>query len=611
MSICKASEVLKARRTYQCVAATKDEGTQQMDVFRRPDRGGVMRYSEMFLPTAREVPADAEIVSHQLMIRAGMIRKLSSGIYSYLPLGYRVVRKVEEIVREEMDRAGAQEVSMPVVQPAELWQESGRWELYGKELLRFKDRREHDYCLGPTHEEVITDLVRHEIKTYRQLPRNLYQIQTKFRDEIRPRFGVMRCREFVMKDAYSFDVDEKGAEVSYRKMYDAYRRIFERCGLRFRAVEADSGNIGGSFSHEFMVIADSGEDGLVYCDSCNYAANLEKAEALRPDEQKKDKEALRAIEEVFTPQLRTIEEVSNFLKMPPDRLVKTLVFNADGAPVVVLVRGDEEINEIKVKTYLGCAALELADDALIHSVTGAPRGFAGAIGIKEEIIADYSVMNMTNFVMGANREDYHVINVNMGCDIAIKAFADLRLVRESAPCPRCKKPLRLARGIEVGHVFKLGTKYSKALKATYLDKNGREQMMIMGCYGIGIGRTVAAAIEQNHDEQGIIWPVPIAPFHVIITPVNVKGEPLARAAEGLYRALAEKGVEVILDDRDERAGVKFADADLIGVPLRVTIGPKRLAEGNVEVRNRRSGETLIMSLQEAQEFIIDFTSRER
>lgn len=569
-----------------------------------------MRYSEMFLPTVREVPADAETVSHQLMIRAGMIRKLTSGIYSYLPFGYRVVRKVEEIVREEMNRAGAQEVSLPVVQPAELWQESGRWELYGKELLRFNDRHGRDYCLAPTHEEVITDLVRHEIKTYRQLPRNLYQIQTKFRDEVRPRFGVMRCREFVMKDAYSFDADEEGAEVSYRMMYDAYRRIFERCGLRFRAVEADSGNIGGSFSHEFMVIADSGEDVLVYCDSCNYAANLEKAEALRPDAQEMDREAFLALEEVYTPQVRTIEEVSNFLKMPADRLVKTLVFNADGAPAVVLVRGNEEINEVKVKNYLGCAVLELADDALIRSVTGAPRGFAGAVGIKGEIIADYSVMNMTNFVMGANREDYHFINVNMGRDVTVKAFADLRLVGESAPCPRCERPLHIARGIEVGHVFKLGTKYSKALRAVYLDKNGQEQKMVMGCYGIGIGRTVAAAIEQNHDEQGIIWPMPIAPFHVMITPVNVKDESLVQAAEGLYLALTEKGVEVILDDRDERAGVKFADADLIGVPLRVTIGPKRLAGGNVEIRNRKSGETLVMPLQEAKTFIVNFIRKE-
>ena len=569
-----------------------------------------MRYSEMFLPTVREAPADAETVSHQLMIRAGMIRKLTSGIYSYLPFGLRAVRKVEEIVREEMNRAGAQEVSMPVVQPAELWQESGRWEYYGKELLRFKDRHDRDYCLAPTHEEVITDLVRYEIKTYRQLPKNLYQIQTKFRDEIRPRFGVMRCREFVMKDAYSFDADEEGAEISYRKMFEAYQRIFERCGLRFRAVEADSGNIGGSFSHEFMVMADSGEDGLVFCDSCNYAANLEKSEAARPEEQKPDEASFLALEEVHTPDVRTIEEVSSFLKVTPDRIIKTLIFNADGMPVAVLIRGDEEVNEIKVKNYLGCAALELGDDAMIQGMTGAPRGFAGAVGIKGKVIADYSVMNMINFVMGANKEDYHLINVNAGRDFTVNAFADLRIVSEGASCPRCENSLSLARGIEVGHVFKLGTKYSKALKAVYLDNKGQEQTMIMGCYGIGIGRTVAAAIEQNHDEQGIIWPMPIAPFQVIVTPVNVKDEALATAAEKLYAALQEKGIEVLLDDRDERAGVKFADADLIGIPLRVTIGPKKLAEGNVEIRNRKSGETKIVSLPEVQEFIVNFVSRE-
>ena len=569
-----------------------------------------MRYSEMFLPTVREVPADAETVSHQLMIRAGMIKKLTSGIYSYLPLGYRVIRKVEQIVREEMNRAGAQEVYMPVVQPAELWQESGRWELYGKELLRFKDRHDRDYCLGPTHEEVITDLVRHEIKTYRQLPRNLYQIQTKFRDEIRPRFGVMRCREFTMKDGYSFDADEAGAEITYGKMYDAYRRIFERCGLRFRAVEADSGNIGGSFSHEFMVIADSGEDGLVFCSSCEYAANLEKAEIAIPPPKVIDKEAMLPRKEVHTPQARTIEEVSAFLRVAPDKLVKMLVFDADGKPVVILVRGDEEINEIKVKNYLGCTSLALADDDMIYEVTGAPRGFAGAVGIKGNIIADYSVINMTNFVTGANREDYHLINVNTGRDFEIKDFADLRFAREAAPCARCGNPLRLARGIEVGHVFKLGTKYSQAMKAVYLDRNGREQTMIMGCYGIGIGRTVAASIEQNHDEQGIIWPMPIAPYHVIITPVNMKDKPLADVAERLYRELSERGMEVILDDRDERAGVKFADADLIGIPLRVTIGPKKLAEGKVEVRERKTGRVSVVLLAEATDYIVAFVDRE-
>jgi prolyl-tRNA synthetase len=569
-----------------------------------------MRYSEMFLPTVREIPADAETISHQLMVRAGMIRKLTSGIYSYLPLGYLVVRKVEQIVREEMNRAGAQEVCLPVVLPAELWQESGRWDHYGKELLRFKDRHDRDYCLGPTHEEVITDLVRHEIKSYRQLPKNLYQIQTKFRDEIRPRFGVMRCREFVMKDGYSFDADEKGTDITYRKMYDAYQRIFQRCGLKFRAVEADSGNIGGSFSHEFMVIAASGEDGLVFCSSCDYAANLEKAESPQPEQGATDPAIFLPREEVYTPQVKSIAEVSEFLQLPPEKLVKTLIFNADGAPIVVLVRGDEEINEIKVKNFLGCTTLELADDTLINRVTGSPRGFAGAVGIESDIIADYSVLNMINFVIGANREDHHLLNVNIGRDFEIKAFADLRFVKESDCCPRCQKPLRLARGIEVGHVFKLGTKYSQAMKAVYLDQQGQEQTMIMGCYGIGIGRTVAACIEQNHDEQGIVWPVPLAPYQVIITPVNVNNEVLATAANGMYEELNGRGVAVLLDDRDERAGVKFMDADLIGLPLRVTIGPKRLAEGHVEIKERRSGEVLVMSIAAAQDYIVDYIKRE-
>ena len=569
-----------------------------------------MRYSEMFLPTVREIPADAETISHQLMVRAGMIRKLTSGIYSYLPLGYMVVRKVEQIVREEMNRAGAQEVCLPIVLPAELWQESGRWDHYGKELLRFKDRHDRDYCLGPTHEEVITDLVRHEIKTYRQLPKNLYQIQTKFRDEIRPRFGVMRSREFVMKDGYSFDADEAGTDITYRKMYDAYQRIFQRCGLKFRAVEADSGNIGGSFSHEFMVIAASGEDGLVFCSACDYAANLEKAEACRPEQAAADPVLFLPREEVLTPQVKSIAEVSLFLNVPPEKLVKTLIFNADGAPIIVLVRGDEEINEIKVKNFLGCRTLELADDALINRVTGAPRGFAGAVGIRGEIIADYSVLNMTNFVMGANREDHHLLNVNMDRDVTVKTFADLRFVKESDSCPRCQKPLRLVRGIEVGHVFKLGTKYSKAMKAVYLDREGQERTMVMGCYGIGIARTVAACIEQNHDEQGIIWPLPLAPYQVIITPVNVNNEVLATAAEAMYRELAGRGVAVLLDDRDERAGVKFMDADLIGIPLRVTIGPKRLAEGQVEIRERRSGEVLVMPITAAEDYIADYVKRE-
>jgi prolyl-tRNA synthetase len=567
-----------------------------------------MRYSELFLPTVREIPADAEIVSHQLMIRAGMIRKLTSGIYTYLPLGYRVIRKLEKIVREEMNRAGAQEVYMPMVQPRELWEESGRWNHYGKELLRFKDRNERDCCLGPTHEEVITDLVRNEIKTYRQLPKNIYQIQTKYRDEIRPRFGVMRCREFGMKDAYSFDVDQAGVDISYKKMFDAYTKIFQRCGLRFRAVEADTGSIGGSFSHEFMVMADTGEDALVFCGTCDYAANLEKAEIAVPERKQISEKEFQPLENVHTPDMKSIEEVTSFLNVLPKDVVKTMIYNADGVPIAVLVSGDADVNEIKVKNYLNCDILEMADDAMIYEVTGAPRGFAGAVGIKARIIADYSLVNMTNFVMGANKEDYHVKNVNIGRDVSVDSFADLRVVKDTDVCPRCGEELRFARGIEVGHVFKLGTKYSKAMKATYLDKNGKEQYMVMGCYGIGIGRTVAASIEQNHDAHGIIWPISIAPYQVIITPVNVNDESIRNISENLYDTLLKKAVEVIIDDRDERAGVKFNDADLIGIPLRVTIGKKALSEGKIEVKIRKSGEVKILETDEAVDFIIRYIS---
>ena len=561
-----------------------------------------MRYSELFLPTVREVPADAEVVSHQLMLRAGMIKKLTSGIYSFLPLGLRVIKKVDQIVREEMNRAGAQEVLLPAVQPSELWEESGRWKFYGKELLRFKDRHNRECCLGPTHEEVITDLVRNEIKTYRQLPKNLYQIQTKFRDEIRPRFGVMRCREFSMKDAYSFDADDAGADLSYQKMYDAYMRIFSRCGLIFRAVEADTGNIGGSSSHEFMVMADSGEDALVFCTSCNYAANLEKAEVAKP-EVTKEPAPMQPLQEVHTPDVRSIEEVCAFLKIEPERIVKTLIFQADNQTVAVLVRGDHEINEAKLRNYLGVDGLELANDDIVLKATGSPKGFAGAIGVKARVVADNSLLDMRNVVMGANREDYHVLNANAGRDFKVSEYADLRFIREGDACPRCKASVKFARGIEVGHVFKLGTKYTKAMNAVFLDRNGQEQLMIMGCYGIGIGRTVAACIEQNYDEYGIIWPMPLAPFQVIITPVNIKDEKLASAAERLYEALKDQGVEALLDDRDERAGVKFNDADLIGIPLRATIGPKRLAEGKLELRIRKGGEVIILDLDAAVDFI--------
>ena len=445
--------------------------------------------------------------------------------------------------------------------------------------------------------------MRHEIKTYRQLPRNLYQIQTKFRYEIRPRFGVMRCREFGMKDAYSFDADEAGAEVSYRRMFEAYRRIFTRCGLNFRPVEADSGAIGGSYSHEFMVIADSGEDAIAFCGACDYAANLEKAEAAKPPERKEADPPL-TVEEIHTPGVKTIEEVCAFLGAKPEEVVKTLIFSADGAAVAVLIRGDHEVNEVKVKNRLGCDSLELAPDDLILAVTGSPRGFAGAVGIKARIIADYSLLGMTRCVMGANREDYHLRHVHPGRDFQVEAYAYLRVIRETDPCPRCGDKIRFARGIEVGHVFKLGTKYSKAMKAVYLDATGRERTMVMGCYGIGVGRTIAAAIEQNHDADGIIWPLALAPYQAIVTPVNVNEKGLLEAATRIYGALRERGIDVILDDRDERAGVKFKDADLLGIPFRITVGPKKLAEGKVEIRSRLTKEVVETPIDEAEAFIL-------
>jgi prolyl-tRNA synthetase len=534
------------------------------------------------------------------MLRAGMIRKLAAGIYNYLPLGLRSIRKVENIVREEMNRAGAIEVLMPAVLPAELWQESGRWEMYGKELLRFTDRKDAEFCLGPTHEEIITDLVRREIKSYRQMPINLYQIQSKFRDEIRPRFGLMRGREFIMKDAYSFDVDENAADLSYDKMYRAYRRIFERCGLNFRAVEADTGSIGGSSSHEFMVLADSGEDAIVSCSSCEYAANVEKAES-RPVKATEHADP-RPLERVPTPEKRTIEEVSEFLGINASSMVKTLVLLADDEPVVALLRGDHDLNEIKLKNLLDCATLEMAGDEVVTRITGAPVGFAGPIGLSVKIVADLAVEGLKNFVTGANAKDLHMKNVNLDRDFTVTRFADIRNVVHGDRCPRCDSGiLEMWRGIEVGHVFKLGTKYSKALKATYLDAEGKEQTIFMGCYGIGIGRTVAACIEQNHDENGIIFPLPIAPFHCIISALNMKEEQVREVSESIYGQLSDAGVEVLLDDRDERPGFKFKDADLIGIPLRIVVGSKNLAEGNVELKNRKTGDVVLLSIAEAVE----------
>ena len=557
-----------------------------------------MRYSQYFIPTVKETPADAEVVSHQLMLRAGMVRKLAAGIYSYLPLGLRSIRKVENIVREEMDKAGAIEILMPMVTPAELWEESGRWAQYGKELLRIKDRKDNQFCLGPTHEEVVTDIVRREIRSYRQMPLNLYQIQTKFRDEIRPRFGLMRGREFIMKDAYSFDVDEKGADASYEKMYQAYRRIFERCGLKFRAVEADTGSIGGNWSHEFMVLADSGEDAIVSCNNCNYAANVEKAES-RVIKSAEHCEP-RPLEKVHTPGKKSIQEVSDFLQIPAAATVKMLVVMADNKPVATLLRGDHDLNEIKLKKVIGCDELEMATDEVIAKATAAPVGFLGPIGQRLRIIADTTVKGMRNFIVGANETDYHLKNVNHERDFSITEYADIRNVTHGDSCPRCSGGmLEMWRGIEVGHVFKLGMKYSKALNATFLDPDGKEKIVFMGCYGIGIGRTVASCIEQNHDENGIIFPIPIAPFQCIISALNPKDDSVRLASEEIYAKLLALGLEVLYDDRDERPGVKFKDADLIGIPLRIVVGAKNLLEGRVELKHRRSGAMELLSIEEA------------
>lgn len=545
-----------------------------------------MRTSQTLIPTLREDPGEAETVSHRLMLRAGMIRKVAAGIYTYLPLGLRVLRKIETIVREEMNRAGAQEVLMPIASPAELWRETGRWDVYGKELLRFKDRHDRDFCLGPTHEEVITDLIRREVRSYRQLPLNCYQIQTKFRDEIRPRFGLMRGREFIMKDAYSFDMDEAGARVSYQKMYDAYSRIFTRCGLTFRAVEADTGVIGGSSSHEFMVLADTGEETIVYSEGGAYAANVERAEVL-PVEASVS-ETLRPLRKVPTPGARSVEEVTAFLKVPAARLVKTILYQTPAELVAILVRGDHEVNEIKVKKLLGATALELADPARVTAATGAPPGFAGPIGLKVRVIADQAVKALRNVVVGANEADTHYVDANWDRDFAVERFADLRKAQAGDPSPKGDGPLRMARGIEVGHVFMLGTKYSQAMQAVFLDPEGKERLMVMGCYGIGVSRVAAAAIEQHHDAKGIVWPTPIAPFHVHLLSLS-QSSTVSDTARTLYDTLNRAGVEVLWDDRDERAGVKFNDADLIGVPYQLVIGEKGLAQGTVELKERRTG----------------------
>ena len=549
-----------------------------------------MRTSQLYAPTLREVPAEAEVISHKLMLRAGMIRKAAGGLYTYLPLAWRTIRKIEQIIREEMDAAGGQEIAMPIVQPSELWKETGRWEVYGDEMFRVNDRHGREFCLGPTHEEMVTSIVRDEVRSYKQLPLMLYQIQNKYRDEIRPRFGLMRGREFIMKDLYSFDKDEEGMRVSYKKMYDAYTNIFTRCGLKFRPVEADNGAIGGGGSHEFTVLADAGESNIAYCEKCDYAASDEKAElkAIRAEG-----EELLPLEKVETPGTKTIALVADYLKVPVEKTIKAVAYqNEKDEVILVFVRGDHEVNEVKVQNAVGAIALRMADETAIRSIGGEP-GFMSPIGIKKgtKIVVDATVMEMQNAVAGANEVDVHYKNVTPKRDFGEPIIADLRLVQEGDPCPHCGAPLKMTRGIEAGQVFMLGTKYSEALHATFLDESGKEKPLVMGCYGIGVGRTMAAAIEQNNDKDGIIWPRAIAPFEVVVVPVNAKVPEQLELAEKIYGELKTAGVDVLLDDRKERAGVKFKDCDLIGYPIRVTVGPKAVEEGMIELRIRKSGET--------------------
>ncbi|HHY39649.1 MAG TPA: proline--tRNA ligase [Syntrophaceticus sp.] len=563
-----------------------------------------MRVTQMLIPTLREVPAEADTISHQLLLRAGMVRKVAAGIYTLLPLGNRVVRKIEEIVREEMDRAGGVELLLPIVQPAELWHQTGRWDVYGPEMFRLKDRHGRDFCLGPTHEELITYLFSQEVKSYRQLPLLLYQINNKYRDERRPRFGLMRGREFIMKDLYSFDKDEDGLAVSYQKMYDAYSRVFSRCGLRFRAVEADAGAIGGDHSHEFMVIADTGEAELTYCPVCDYASNVEKTPCHYQASEEKEEAGILQL--VATPGARTVEDVASYLKLDPTKVLKSLFYKVDGKLIVVLVRGDRLVNEVKVLNYLNATHLEIADEREMDEL-GIPMGFAGPVGLRERtavtILGDLETKDLYNAVAGANQKEYHYINVNPGRDYQVDYYGDFRVAVEGDPCPHCGTGLKVQRGIEVGHIFKLRTKYSEAMGATILDEQGKERPVIMGCYGIGVTRTMAAAVEQSHDQDGIIWPVSIAPFEVVLMAVNQRDPQLAGYAEELYHHFVGAGIDVLFDDRNERPGVKFKDADLIGYPARVVIGKKMLSDGLVEIKWRSSGEITYKKMDEVAAYL--------
>lgn len=549
-----------------------------------------MKRSELFLPTLKEVPGDAEIKSHQLMLRAGLVRRLSSGIYSYLPLGWRVLNKIVEIIREEMNAIGGQEVLLPALHPKELWDQSGRWDLYGEDMFHLLDRRKKPFCLAPTHEEAITDLVRNEVRSYKELPLLLYQIQTKFRDEPRPRFGLIRCREFLMKDAYSFHHSEEDLQRVYRKVYDAYVKIFNRCGLDCEIVEADPGIIGGGLSHEFMVLAENGEDILVLCRNCGYKANADKTLDMKPRVPDIGEEQMEQIKEVHTPDMRTVEEVSQFLNVKPSRLVKTLIYFADGNPVAVLVPGDREVNEAKLKSILGADIIALASSHQVEEVTGAPQGFSGPVGLKIRIIADYSVSEMSNFVTGANKNNIHLINVNLNRDFKVEKFVDLKVARDGDICPKCNGRFEVKTGIELGHTFNLGTRYSRCMNAKFLDRDGKERLMIMGCYGIGVSRIIAAVIEQHNDQNGIIWPISIAPFQATILPLNMNDESQKSLGNEIYSELQSRGVEVLLDDRNEPAGVKFKDADLTGIPVKIVLGDKTLKEGKIEIQLRSTGE---------------------
>lgn len=568
-----------------------------------------MKMSKLFMPTLREVPAEAEIDSHKLMLRAGLIRKLAAGIYSYLPLGLRYYKKVEKIVREEMDNAGAQELLMSGLLPSEAYKASGRWEVFGDSMFKLKDRWDRDFCLGPTHEELFTQAVINDVHSYKEYPMTLYQIQTKYRDEGRPRFGLMRGREFVMKDAYSFDLDEKGLDESYKAMYEAYCKIFTRMNLDFTIVDADSGAMGGSGSQEFMVKSPVGEDGIAYCDDCGYAANYEKAQCIPMDKPQTEGEG--KMEKIHTPNAHTIEELVEFLGAEPYNFAKTIIYKADDKYIAAMVRGDREINEVKLKNLVGCTDdLELAAPSIVREITNAEVGFAGPVGMGIDLYVDLEVANMKNFIVGANETDMHYKNVNIGRDFEAGTVADIRVIETGDKCPHCGKPIKTAQGIEVGHIFKLGTKYSKALGLNYLDDSGESKTVVMGCYGIGVTRCMAAIIEQGHDDNGIIFPVSVAPYEAIVIPVNNKQEEQMKLAEDIYEKLKSEGIEVLLDDRAERAGVKFKDADLIGVPVRIVVG-KKCSEDIVEYKERTEQSAVEKSTEEAIENVISFIKNNR